>query len=84
MFGKNFGILTRDFEDYELISGSDGLWIIEAKGEIKDLSKIKEDILDLYDDYLEGKISSSIYEIYLINYLNYNKNNISITKKEFD
>ena len=29
--GKNFGILIRDFEDYELISGRDELWILKSK-----------------------------------------------------
>ena len=29
--GKNFGIVKRDFEDYELIAGCNGLWILEAK-----------------------------------------------------
>lgn len=29
---KNFGILLRDFEDYELIVGSNELWILKAKG----------------------------------------------------
>lgn len=29
--GKNFGILTRDFEDYELISAPNELWILKAK-----------------------------------------------------
>ena len=29
---KNFGILQRDFEDYELIAGINELWILKAKG----------------------------------------------------
>lgn len=29
---KNFGILTRDFEDYELIAGFEYFWILKAKG----------------------------------------------------
>ena len=29
--GKNFNIFQRDFEDYELIVGRGGLWILEAK-----------------------------------------------------
>ena len=28
--GKNFNIFQRDFEDYELIVGRSGLWILEA------------------------------------------------------
>lgn len=82
--GENFQILDLKFEDYELISGSDGLWIIEAKGEIKNSDDIKEEILYFYDDYLDDDISIKYYEDFLINYLNNNKNNISITKKEFD
>ena len=30
--GKNFGILLRDFEDYELIAGYNAFWILKAKG----------------------------------------------------
>ena len=30
--GKNFGILLRNFEDYELVVGQTGLWILKAKG----------------------------------------------------
>lgn len=30
--GKNFNIFSRGFEDYELIVGRDGLWILKAKG----------------------------------------------------
>lgn len=30
--GKNFGILKRGFEDYELIAGNGELWILKAKG----------------------------------------------------
>ena len=29
--GKNFGILMRDFEEYELVSGLNELWIFKAK-----------------------------------------------------
>jgi hypothetical protein len=37
--GKNFNIFQRNFEDYELIVGRGGLWILEAKG-------IHEDLID--------------------------------------
>ena len=30
--GKNFGILNREFEDYELIAGYYSFWILKAKG----------------------------------------------------
>ena len=30
--GKNFGILLRDFEDYELVVGPNELWVLKAKG----------------------------------------------------
>ena len=29
--GKNFGILIRNFEDYELVAGNNILWILKAK-----------------------------------------------------
>lgn len=35
--GKNFGILMREFEDYELIAGVNDLWILKAKGIRNDL-----------------------------------------------
>ena len=35
--GKNFGILSRDFEDYELVAGYNEFWILEAKGIFIDL-----------------------------------------------
>ena len=82
--GDNFQILDLEFEDYELISGFDGLWIIEAKGNIENSSEIKEEIWDFYDDFLEKRFSIEFYEDFLINYLTNNNNNISITKKEFD
>lgn len=31
--GKNFSILTRNFEDYELIAGFEYFWIFKAKGQ---------------------------------------------------
>ena len=34
---KNFKIFNRSFEDYELVVGRDGLWILKAKGVYKDL-----------------------------------------------
>lgn len=82
--GENFQILDLEFEDYELISGSDGLWIIEAKGVIKNSDDIKDDILGMYNDYLDDDISIKYYEDFLIKYLNHNRDNISITKKGAD
>ncbi len=35
--GKNFGILNRKLEDYELIVGNDCFWVLKAKGINKDL-----------------------------------------------
>lgn len=35
--GKNFGILKRGFEDYELIAGFESFWILKAKGMHKNL-----------------------------------------------
>ena len=35
--GKNFGILKRAYEDYELVAGFEYFWILKAKGLHKDL-----------------------------------------------
>ena len=82
--GENFQIFDLWFEDYELISGYDEFWIIEAKGVVEKSTEIKKEIYSFYLDYLEDNISDSLYSNYLINYFNHNKNNIKITKKEFD
>ena len=46
--GKNFGILMREYEDYELIASESELWILKAKGvnerlniDLKKLEKVK-------------------------------------------
>lgn len=82
--GENFQILDLEFEDYELISGYDEFWIIEAKGIIDNSYEIKKRVLDFYNFYLGDFIQDIEYGNYLINYLNDGKNNINITKKDFD
>ena len=93
---KNFGILMRDFEDYELIVGQNGLWILKAKGidfqlnfELK-FSALK--ILDSCQEYTKNKypypqsdeICDIMYGVSLSNYINdKNINDIQLTKVEY-
>ena len=95
--GKNFNILLRDFEDYELIVGRDGLWILKAKGLHNDIIEdIREASLVYYILTLSrcvdltGKsgdkieCEDSLYGSMLSNFINDKKlNNIQLTKKEY-
>ena len=95
--GKNFGILMRDFEDYELIVGFEFFWIFKAKG-------IHEDLLYPFNMFSDaayifsfrycsnrysdveviGKMHDILYGNELLKYIN-NKNikDIQLTKKEY-
>ena len=94
---KNFGILVRDFEDYELVASKNELWVLKAKGvflnlhvEFKFISRLLfraalEDCKLKYDGL--DKINEKCDEKYgdqLLNYIN-NKNliNIQLTKLEY-
>lgn len=95
--GKNFGILTRCFEDYELIAGFEHFWILKAKGvhedlifEVKFVSKLLfraafEDSKLKHEDWDE--VNDECGEAYgnqLSNYINNkNINDIQLTKKEY-
>lgn len=94
---KNFGILMRDFEDYELVVGQNGLWILKAKGidfqlnfELK-FSALQ--ILDSCQEYSKNKspypksdeICDIMYGVTLSNYINdKNINDIQLTKVEYE
>ena len=95
--GKNFGILTRDFEDYELIAGFENFWILKAKGVHKNLCFQLNSFSDLFHElsfqfcsnrYGDEEIISRMHDIKygseLLNYIN-NKNidNIQLIKKEY-
>ena len=95
---QNFSILQRNFEDYELIAGWNGLWIL--KGKVKDdklhfeLKIISKSLFNLAFNYSKTK-SENIQEIedicdekygYLLStYINNkNINKIQLTKKEYE
>ena len=94
---KNFGIFSREWEDYELIAGKNCLWILKAK--IKDdklTFKLKMNskilfnmVLDYYsksnenDDKINDKIDEEYGKI-LTNYINNkNINKIQIIKRNY-
>lgn len=95
--GKNFGILLRDFEDFELIAGSDSLWILKAKGVNIGLNvelKVYADLLlDSCQDFCRKKygddsraldVCDVMYGVMLSNYINdKNINHIQLTKMEY-
>ena len=95
---QNFSIFQRNFEDYELIAGWNGLWIL--KGKVKDeklyfeLKVISKSLFNLAFNYSKTK-SENIQEIedicdekygYLLStYINNkNINKIQLTKKEYE
>lgn len=93
---KNFEILMRDFEDYELIVGQSGLWILKAKGINLQLNlNLKLSalmILDSCQEYTKKKyphpksdeICDIMYGVMLSNYINDKDiNDIQLTKKEY-
>ncbi|MEE0934635.1 MAG: hypothetical protein U0L42_03085 [Methanobrevibacter sp.] len=94
---QNFSIFQRNFEDYELIAGWNGLWIL--KGKVKDeklyfeLKIISKSLFNLAFNYSKTK-SENIQEIedicdekygYLLStYINNkNINKIQLNKKEY-
>ena len=95
--GKNFGILGRAFEDYELIVSMDGLWILKAKGEYLDLMIEFNIASDMFfhsiaqycskrysDEKIRVKMINIRYGNQLLKYINdKNINDIQLTKKEY-
>lgn len=97
---KNFGIFLRKWEDYELIAGTDGLWILKGKlkderlaFELKIISSLLFKIA-LYDsnsnnnqkniETIEDECDKT-YGKLLSNYINdKNINEIQLMKKEFN
>lgn len=95
--GKNFRILERKFEDYELIVGFENFWILKAKGLHKNLvnqmniasevffNSSLEKCSSRYDDIrIINRMCDIIYGNELLKYIN-NKNisDIQLTKKEY-
>lgn len=94
--GKNFNIFQRDFEDYELIVGRGGLWILEAKGIHNDLinevRKVSSFCFMVALSQSEGienikkrkELEDLLYGGMLSKYINdKNINGIQLTKKEY-
>ena len=93
--GKNFGILARDFEDYELIVSKDELWILKAKGTYLDLISEFNLISDLFfsssfekasirynDEKIIEKMTNLMYGNQLSKYISdKGVSNIQLTKR---
>ena len=96
--GKNFGILMRNFEDYELIAGFEYFWILKAKFVNMNLCmglKIYAELLldscydycknRYHDDEKVNEVCEIMYGVMLSNYINdKNINVIQLTKKEYN
>lgn len=96
--GKNFNVLSRHFEDYELVVGRDGLWILKAKGVHKSLIKDFREASDVFyimvsiqcDSLFESideidECNDNRYGDMLLNYINNkNINDIQLMKREYE
>ena len=94
---KNFGLLSRDWEDYELIAGMNELWIMKGKINDKKLQHefniVAYSFYRLVEDYFEANYKSEdeIKRIYdeqygnlLSKYINdKNINDIQLNKTEY-
>ena len=95
---RNFQILSLDFEDYELISSWDSLWILKSKEKIPtdQIAKIKEEIQILYENATNKayqgygdseygfKKASDMYGALLLNYIDNLKEDINLTRRDFN
>lgn len=95
--GKNFGILSRDFEDYELIAGLENFWILKAKGLHENLINSFKSVSHYLDrfslshclkryksDEIIGKMHDLHYGNQLLKYINdKNITDIQLSKKEY-
>ena len=96
--GKNFGILLREFEEYELIASKNELWILKAKP--VDIHLANEiNLFAIYffnaaeiqagnyydDEEMNDKYISIAYGESLLNYINdKNIKDIQLTKKRYE
>ena len=95
--GKNFGILMRDFENYELIVGFEFFWIFKAKGIHEGLLypfNMFSDAAYIFslgycsnrynDEEIINRMQDVLYGNELLKYINNkNINDIQLTKKEY-
>ena len=97
--GKNFEMLSNEFEEYEIISAKNELWILESKEMIfvdEIVEEIRKNANKSFKSYLneanvELKESYRIidnvdrdYGFYLLSYLNNEFENIKLTKVDLD
>ena len=95
--GKDFDIINRDFEDYELIASQNELWILKAKIKDKNLANrcyinasfifksIYQRCSNRYNDKeIIDKIANIQYGNKILKYINdETENNIQLTKREY-
>lgn len=97
--GKNFEMLSHEFEEYEIISAQSELWILESKEIIFD-NKTIDKIRDMADKSFESYLATSNielkkgyqvidnvnrdYGIYLLNYLNNEFDNIKLVRVDLN
>ena len=93
---ENFQILSLKFQDFEILSSWDGIWIIESKGIMSEseILDIKDKIKLFFDysseigekmDLDEKNIILKTDEVYgklLLDYINNHHSKIKLTKKE--
>lgn len=82
---ENFQILELEFEEYELVSSYDSLWILESKSLIseEDIYEIKNNIKELYDFSISENISNhdEVYGNLLMKYINSSPFEIKLTRR---
>ena len=95
---RNFQILSLDFQDYELVSSWDALWVLEFKDKMSPevINKLKEEIQLLYENSTENayvkysdrsigfKKSSDMYGELLLRYINNQGLNIKLIRRDFN
>ena len=97
--GKNFEMLGLDFEEFELISSKEELWILESREEIfsdEEIIKIRDKVETYYNsisfdtnlEFNEGYVIidnvNRVYGDFLLDYLNNDFNNIKLTRRYLD
>ncbi len=94
--GKNFEMLGFDFEEFELISSKNELWILESRErvfsaeEINEIRRTANNYFDLvYDEvnlefekgYMVMDNLEKVYGDLLLDYLNNNFENVKLTRR---
>jgi hypothetical protein len=87
-----------DFQDYELVSSWDALWVLEFKDKMSPevINKLKEEIQLLYENSTENayvkysdrsigfKKASDMYGELLLRYINNQGSNITLIRRDFN